>query len=678
MRYRSFILTASLTTLLAAPGWAQQQDSAGRSPQTPDSTAVYTLAPLVVTVSKVPLPASRVGFSLSLVTADELALERPLYAADALRHLSGAFIDEAAGPGGPTIVRLRGGEEVFTQILIDGVAANQNGGFFDFQGLSLTNLERIEVLRGPQSALYGSSAVSGVVNFISRRGQPGPPGFRFIAEGGNSATYGGSFQATGEVDGGAGWLSYSGGLGTAYNRGIYSVAHDTWSGDASLRLDARPSDRWSLTGTARYISVEGNLPVRDPGATRVPLDPNARNERDRIVSALRAQFAQSRSWSHALTVSFYGEDFRFADQRDDVGLDLGETGFFIFDADFTLDSDLRRPAVEYTGAYDFATGRRGDLVFSYGGRWERETLTDRTAGEFGDGTLSLDRSSVAGHAELRTDLLPRLDLLVGTRVEKFDGLPAELTPRASVLLELLTGRLALRAAAGRAYKAPNLQQQYLDNPFIASNPDLVAETSTSWELGIDASDAARSLSAGLTYFRQDFDNLIRTVTQENSTQQINRNLGASRAQGLEWMVRFRPSDAWLLGGEGAWVQTEVLDNAGLPDDQFPVGEELPFRPNLVGTAFVEARPFDRLTGIVRAVYVGEQTVLSERFSGARAKLNPYVLVNLRANWDLSQRLLLYARLDNLFDVAYETAFDRTGVPLTFALGAQVATGRISR
>jgi vitamin B12 transporter len=511
------------------------------------------------------------------------------------------------------------------------------------------------------------------VNFISRRGEVGPPRFRFAAEGGGATTNGGSFRAVGEVDGGTDRLRYSGSLGTAYSRGIYQLPHDTWTGEGSVRLDAMPSQRWWVTGTFRYIGVDGDLPVRDPGATRVPLDPNARNERDRLLSVLRTTFAQSPSWSHTLSASLYAEDFVFEDQHDDVA-DSGDFDFFIFDADFRLDTDLDRSAIEYTGTYDFLSDQDQRVAFSYGGIWEREALTDRTSGQFGEGTLELDRQSLAGYAEFQTDLIPRVDLLLGARIEKFEDLAAEVTPRASLQVGVVPRVLNLRAAAGRAYKAPDLQQQYLDNPFIAPNPDLKPETSTSWEIGVDATDARRSIRAGLTYFRQDFDDLIRTVSQETSSQQINRNLGASRAQGLEWTMQYQPANHWLLGTEGAWVDTEILDNRGLPEDQFPVGAELPFRPRVVGSAFLETSALHRLTALVRVVFVGEQTALSERFSGERVDLDPYALVNLRANYEVASRSLLYLRIDNLFDARYETAFDRTGIPLTFALGAQVTTG----
>src|SRR5690606_18916365 len=146
----------------------------------------------------------------------------------------------------------------------------------------------------------------------------------------------------------------------------------------------------------------------------------------------------------------------------------------------------------------------------------------------------------------------------------------------------------LRFAAGRAYKAPNLQEQYLNNPFIQSNPDLEPETSTSWEVGADTRLLGGALAAGITFFDQRYENLIRTLQSDTDPEkQINRNLGESRAQGVEWTAAWRPAAHWTVGTEGAWVRTEVLNNTGLSSDNFPVGEELPFRPAVVGTGYIE-------------------------------------------------------------------------------------------
>ncbi|MCH7565469.1 MAG: TonB-dependent receptor, partial [Gemmatimonadetes bacterium] len=325
----------------------QSADSVGT--QEADTTRALPLPPLVVTGTKVPIRANKVGFRISVLRAEELEARRLAYAFDGLRELAGSYIDEAAGPGGPAIVRLRGGDEVFTQILLDGVQMNENGGFFDFQGLVLSNLDRVEVAKGPQSALYGSSAVSGVVQFLTPRGVPGTARLGFLAEGGDASGNGGSFKSSFDASGGSEAFQYSTGAGLAFNRGIYALAHDTWSGDVSLRGDLVTNDELEWTGQFRFVRYEGNLPVRDPGATRVPLDPNARNARSRIVSSVGARFEPSAAWSHELKGTLYWESFLFSDRFDDVMLADGDP--FVFDASFDFDTSLRRPGLEYAATY---------------------------------------------------------------------------------------------------------------------------------------------------------------------------------------------------------------------------------------------------------------------------------------------------------------------------------------
>ena len=657
-------LSANVMPLLA------QQDTARVGTDTATAGALL-LPPIVVTAARTPIRPERVGFAIGAVMPAELALRRPATAADALRDAAGAFIDEAAGPGGPTIVRLRGGEEVFTQILVDGVQVNENGGFFDFQGLVPSNIERIEVARGPQSALYGSSAVSGVVSFLSPRGQPGPARWSAYAEGSTATENGEGWRATADVSGGSEQVTFSAGGGIAYTRGIYARPHDTRSRDLAVRLDAHPLDHVELTGTARFLGMDGNLPVRDPGATRVPLDPNARNERDRFISALTARWnAPSGQVSQHLRAALLREDFLFEDQRDDVTIEDSSVPF-VFDANFVLDSERTRTTLEYGGTLaPFAAG-----TLSYGVQWQRESVSDRTAGDFGDGRQKLDRDSQAAFAELIVSPAASIDLLAGVRVEGYEGIDAAWTPRASVVFDAVPDRFSLRAAAGRAFKAPNLQQQYLDNPFIRSNPDLEPETSTSWEIGADLRDASGRAALALTYFDQRYDDLIRTVQVEGSEtgQGINRNLGESRAQGIEWDAAWRALDQWTAGARGSWVSTEIIDGIGLNAQEYPEGEALPFRPSTVHTIYLETSVVTRLTARLSTTFVGEQTVLSERFSGARQQLDGYMLAGLALRWMLPAGVSLHGRIDNLLDTEYDTAFDRPGAPAKIAIGVRVGT-----
>jgi outer membrane cobalamin receptor len=668
---KRLLFAICLASLAAAPSLAAQarperadtvrpgQDSVARGP--------IPLSPVVVTGVVVPTPRARLGFAVSTIGSTQLRAEPAPYTIDALRELPGTFVDEATGPGGPTIVRLRGGEEVFTQILVDGVQVNQNGGFFDFQGLSLSNLDRVEVARGPQSAIYGSSAVSGVLNFLTSRGTPGQPAWSATLEGGRATSEGETGRLTASMAGGTRKVQYSAGAGAVYTRGLFRLPHDAWSRDVSLRLDAAPASPWELTARLRHIATESRLPVRDAGATRVPLDPNAFNARDRTISSFTAALTAG-PWTHRVTASVYRDDFLYEDRADNVAA-TGTYPFFIPDFTFTFTSLLWRTTADYTGSAELEAGGL-DARVSYGARWEREELTDRTMGDFGTGTLPLDRNSFAGHVELQIDPVRQVHLLAGSRVERYEGLDASFTPRASAVIEIVPATAALRLAAGVAYKAPNLQQQYLDNPFIISNPNLAPETSTSWEVGAEVRSPDGRGVVSATFFRQHFRDLIRTV-QYDASRQINRNLGSSRAQGVEVEGRRTVTAELSLGLAATWLGTEVLDNAGLSATEYPVGEPLPFRPVLTASGYAEWQAGARLSGIIRGTHIGEQTVLTERFSGQRATVEPYTLVGFTLDYRLGSGWSLYGRVENLFDARYETAFDRPGIPLTGALGMRL-------
>ena len=654
---------SSVATLLAALAVAPVVGA-----QQPDTTAaadtVFGIEPLVVTVSRLPVRADRAGFAFTVIDAAELRAREPFYLSDALREQSGVFMDESVGPGGPTVVRIRGGEEVFTQILVDGVQINQNGGFFDLLGLQLSNLDRVEVARGPQSAVYGSSAVSGVIHFITPRGQAGSPEITGRLEGGGATDHGGNWRTEASVRGGSDRLRYSAGAGGAFSRGVWALPNDTRSRNGALRLDWAPTSAWQATVSGRLLKTESNLPVRDAGSTRVPLDPNARDKFDRRILSANLRFAPSASWTQSLHVSQFSEDFVFEDEFDGV---TSPPEFFVFDANLRFLAELRRTTIRYQGSA--RVGAPG-LAVVWGAQWEAEDLVNRITGDFAD-DLSLDRSTKALFGEVTWSPSADLTLLAGGRAEKYEGLTWDVTPRASAALTLANGDVTLRSSVGRAYKAPNLQQQFVDNPFIVANPDIRPETSVSAEVGADVVLAQDRVRTSVTLFRQTFDDLIRTVGIEGDTRQTNRNLGSARATGLEWSLRVQPGGPLVFGSEGAWIATEVEENVGLPPSEYPPGEALPFRPELVASAYVEYAAGD-LAGRIGASRVGSQFVLTERFSGQRVEIDPYTVLGANASFQATPVLRLYARFYNLLDNAFFTAFDRPGAPASVALGVAVA------
>ena len=604
--------------------------------------------------------------SRTVLSAERLRAEPGKAAVDPLRHTVGVFIDEATGPLGPTVIRIRGGEETYTQVLMDGVPINENGGFLDAQGVALVNVDRVEIARGPQSTLYGSSAISGVVQAFTRPGEPGPLRTEALLEGGRSSEFGSGARASVVAYGGSQSARFSLGVGTSYDRGPYRLPNNARSNDASLRVDLLSRGAFAWTGIARFMGVDANLPVRDPGALRAPLDPNQRQGRDRTLATVMGSWTPSSRWVHRASASWYQRDFTYDDAFDN--LDQSQFSSYVFDANFHYKAVVRRAIARYVGTTAGQLGPALAGALSFGGEWQRESLRDEQSGDFGPAASSLGRPSLSGFGEGQLRVSRRLSLLSGARVEKFQGLAAAFVPRATATYDVVLGRLSLRTALSRAYKAPNIQDQFPSSAVFVTNPDLKPETSQSWEIGADL-HSSRWTSA-LTYFTQRFDNLIRSVNYD-ATRQINRNLGRSKAKGLEVEVDVVPRERWSAGVEAAWLSTTIVDNGGLPAAEFPNGEPLPFRPTYTTSAYVGIPLTRALSVLVRESAVGPQTVLMDRFRGARVSIAPYGLTALTAMWTVIARSEAYVVVDNALNRRYDTAYDRGGIRRTGTLGLRL-------
>jgi vitamin B12 transporter len=663
------LAVVSISAATVVPAQAHGQQPATGDSAKPDSTRVYVLSPVIVTGSLVPIRRDRLGFGASVVNRAIIDASATGHATTLLDRLPGVWTDEAAGPGGPTVLRVRGGEEPDTQVLFDGVPINISGGFLDLQGLTLTNVDRIEIVRGPQSALYGSSALAGAVQFITHAGQPGPARFEFAAVAGRATQFGQQAHSALTVSGGSPALRYSAGAGVTYDRGIYELPNDLRTEDVSLRLDATLAARWTATGTVRYVDIASKLPVRDAGVTRVPLDPSQRDGQSRLLASVDLGFAATPHWHHTLTASEYHNNFTYSDMRD--SLDVSQYPFFVFNFNFAQTSLYDRQLVQYVG-----TNNRGDVhgfnvSISYGGEFQREIASDVQTGEFGDATNSFERTSGAAFGEIHGQVGERLSLLAGGRLEHFQGLPSQLLPRAAASVGVVPGLLALRVAAGRAFKAPNLQQQFLDNPFTQPNPNLKPEGSWSWEVGTSTTLPASGLDAYVGFFSQVHYNLIRTVALAGTSKQTNENLGRTRSRGLEVDI-----DRWWTpqlhtGANLTWVKTEVTDNSGLPANQYPVGSELPAVPGFTAAGFVDIPLPAQMSATLRGSVTGSRVAFSERFSGERIMLDSYTLVGATVRWLVGPRVNLQVVGNNLLNVNYQTAYDRPGVPLRVGFGVLV-------
>jgi vitamin B12 transporter len=625
------------------------------------------LPAVIVSASREPMVQDRLGVSASVIGAAELRAEPPVSATDIVARFPGMYMDANAGPGGPTNTRLRGADDAFTKVLMDGVEVNVSGGPFRFQGMTASNLDRVELVRGPQSAVHGSNAMAGVVQFFTAAGQPGKARWAIETGGGSATEHGGNGNGTLSVSGGSDVFRYSAGGGVGYDEGIYDIHHETRTREASTRLDYDPAGPLTLTGTLRYNHMNSHLPVRNPGTTRVPLDPNQRDENDLIASSITAILAPSTALTHQLRLGVFHNLFSYNDEADQVP---PHPTIPYSNATAFTQTELTRTTLSYNSTWRFAgsVGSSGSLTG--GALAEREATGDTVGGAFGNGFTPQHRKHTSVFSELNASLGPSVSFLAGGSLDWYEGLGWAAVPRASIRVGVVPDRFSLRAAVGRGFKAPNIQQQFTSNAFIIPNPELKPETSWSAEVGANY-NAGNTLQLSATYFQQWFYDLIRVVpAPAPETRLISKNIGKTNANGVEVEASGMLPRGVIASANLSWIKTWVVDNSGLAPAQFPVDSAIPSRPELIGGGTLDV-PFGRLHAVARVNLIGRDIVLSEIFSGTRQTLDPYTLLGLTLTYDAGRGVTFFTRGDNLLNTYYSAGYDRRGIPRIWRVGLRL-------
>ncbi|HMV32237.1 MAG TPA: TonB-dependent receptor, partial [Gemmatimonadales bacterium] len=449
-----------------------------------DARDTVRLEDLVVTADRAPTPASRVVAATTVITGEQLR-EAGIYFVDqALARVPGAAVVPTGSYGGVSSVFLRGGESDFTKVLIDGVPVNQGGGGFNFGTLSTDNVERIEVVRGPASVLYGSDAVTGVINVITRRGRGGLRA-EASSQAGSHGTWRGDLSASGATP----EVSYSASLGRYRTDGIYRFNSGFTSTVGSAALSVRPDARTELTLTARTGDNRLEYATDWTGAVT---DSNQSNRQDATTLGLELGRRFTDAVEVRVLLASHGQTDRAQDLPDSPGDSLG----FYYQSQ---GRSLRRSA-DARGIVRL--GRLGQLTA--GAQAEFEQLEEfSTSGA----PFDASRRNVGTYAQAVVDLGTRVLLNAGLRLDDNQKFGTHATYRLGAIYAV-TGRLRLRGAVGSAFKEPSLRENFAQSPFEVGNPDLEPEQSRSWELGVEQGLAGGAVTLAVTYFDQRFRNLI--------------------------------------------------------------------------------------------------------------------------------------------------------------------------
>lgn len=586
---------------------AQQQDT-------------VVLKPLVVTATRVPVSADVVASAVTVLRGTDLAAQGIRTAAEALETVPGAHIVETGSFGGQAALFLRGGESDYTKVLVDGVPINQAGGGIDLAHLTTDNVDRIEIVRGPVSVLYGSDAVTGVVQIFTRTGRgPAHLGAELHA-----GTYGSADGAV-DVAGSNGVIGYSARVSRFSADGMYSYNNSYRNSVASARIEVTPDARTAASLTYHYGDDSYHFPTNGYGA---PVDSNQRAAERGPLLSLTASRILGAHLDARITGAMKEARLFFNDEPDSPGEDgtywskdwvrrATSSGLLTWRND---------KGITVTGGVEYEDQRqRGTSEFSasYGTFPNPPVDVKRTnAGYFTQALVAAGRSAVT----------------LGGRLDDNSQFGSHGTYRAGVVYRLAPATRA-RVSVGTGFKEPSFFENYATG-FVRGNPHLKPEQSQSWEVGVEQGAVA------VTYFHQRFRDLIEYSGTPIGPDSVNYfNVGGAIADGIEATARANVATAVVVSLNYTFLHTRVLESGSTdPNGLFVPGKPLVRRPahTLAPQLSAGVGAHGRIT--VGALWVGKR----DDVGAQRVTLRPYTRVNVSGEYMLG-RVTWSGRVDNAFN-----------------------------
>lgn len=633
---------------------------------TADQQEVIEVPDVVVSATKTPVPPKNVTSAVEVITGEEMQQRNIRTVAEALRWAQGLTVFQSGGPGKVVNVRIRGGTPEQTLVLIDGAIVNSaTTGAYDFADLRSDNLERIEILRGSQSMLWGSDAMGGVINIITKRGR-GKPTISGFAEYGSFV----SIREGASLNGKKGLVDFSGTItrwDTAgfsainYRRGATERdGYHNWQGSARLGADLPKDGRleFSFRWLQSIVDFDGfaSNPVTFASDPADVLGAGSRS-RQYIFGGHYAQPITS-WWSQRLTLSRATENL-VSDggtiQRDLVTGATGPVGF-----PFRSQIDTISNRVEWQ--HNIQVGKPLLLTAGYQFREQKGDYTDLLTQTvvFSDKILR----SHAGFGEAQLNLWDRVFGTAGIRYDDYNVFGSATTYRVTGGYLVKETGTKLRGSYATGFRAPTINQLFFPG---FGNPNLQPEKSQSLDAAVEQTLPNDRGSISVGYFWTRYRDLILSVfdptvcTAPNSLGFCAQNTGLARAQGVEVNTKLK------LYRDGRWVKSLDLQinytYAATRDFNSGPDARLPQWPLHQVTTIISYQPIEGLLANLEGRYVGQ------RFNnvGNEGSIPSFVVWNLSASYAVTKQIQAYLRFDNMFNEKYEEILF-FGIPIRSIFG----------
>jgi vitamin B12 transporter len=566
---------------------------------------------MIITATRTPQPMARIGSSVSAVDTGDIERRQAVFAHDVLATLPGVVVNQNGPLGGTATVRIRGMLSEQTLVLIDGVTVNDPaspGSGFNFAHLDLNDVERVEVLRGSQSTLYGSDAIGGVINIITKRGGPGVH-LNGYAEGGSFATFRGGATLKGASGGFDYRLSLSGITSDGISRADKRDGNTEKDGYEAATLSGNVgyafNDMFRLEGNVRYSDSTAETDsygditgVADGDEESKAKELNAHSRG--IITLFDGKFENIVTLSH---MKIDRENF-----LDGVS-NYGGVG--------------KRDAVEYQGNVRFMD----EVTLTFGAKHEETRI--RTATENADVTIK------SLYAQVQVLPLNALSLVGGVRADDHETFGTATTARFTAAYQIEEIGTTLRGSWGEGFKAPTpFQLTFFCCGAPGPNINLQPEESRGWDMGIEQALWNERGSLSLTYYRQTSKNLIGFAFPDGYV-----NINRARSKGVEASLRLAVTP-WAQV-QASYTRTLAIDRA--------TGMQFNLIPKDEGSVVVDFVVTERFGVAVEGRYTGKK-------QDTYGIVDDWVRADVRVRYKLNDTVELYGRVENLFDKHYQETF----------------------
>lgn len=626
MQNRSWLVAAAF--LLAAPFICRAQDAASsgsevdaaprRVEREETRRGAASTEPetdeIVVSATRLPTPEDESPASVTVITAREMEIKQIRRVADALRQVPGLSIAQTGTPGQLTSLFTRGLGSDQTQVLLDGVPINQGlAGLFNFADLTTDNIDRIEIVRGPQSTLYGPRALAGVVQIFTKHGS-GPPVAQFSAEAGSFSTFRETFTSSGAIE------------KFDYSIGLSRLDTDNDRPNNQYRLSTGIANAgWSPNEQLRISSLF-TYQLADAGSPNSILTPRPFDnlETERWLVAPHLDFKPAEWWEHKLIVS-YDEERQVNDPNDD--------GFV-----FATRALFERFTVDYQNDLKPASWLTLTSGFFYS---QVDAGQERPFVLFGPTFISDYTEETALFLQASATPFKGLNLVAGGRYDHFNQFGGIWTYRFAGSYLIPASHTRLHASVATGFSPPSSQDKIFGNNF-----GLEPIENLGWDAGVEQRFWEGRGLIGVTYFHNDLSNVIGFNGLFETL-----NLGSAITQGVEAEIRVTPLPDLTFAAAYTYLETEKTSSLDIAQ---PEGARLPRRPRhevYLSASYLWCK---RLRTTIEAKFVNAREELN--FGGPNFDIEDYAIVNLVAEYEVNPQWSIFGRIENLGDEQYAEVF----------------------